>query len=141
MKVRVSSVFEADQAAVFEKLQQVTTLQFICHPLAQFEPIDALSEWQAGATFRLRLRASGIDFGVHTIQVERFDRNDIFTRERNKYVPVWNHRIFLEAMADGHTTYTDAVELHAGVKTLFVWAWAQVFYRHRQRRWRALLRG
>jgi hypothetical protein len=141
MKVRVATVFDADQAAIFEKLQQVATLQFICRPLARFEPMDALPVWQPGKTFRLHLRAAGIDFGVHTIEVERFDREGIFTRERNKFVPVWNHRISLEALADGRTRYTDEVELHAGVMTVVVWAWANVFYRHRQKRWRGLLRG
>ena len=40
--------------------------------------------------------------------------------------------------ADGRTDYRDTVEIHAGLGTLPAWLFAQLFYRHRQRRWRAL---
>jgi hypothetical protein len=33
----------------------------------------------------------------------------------------------------------DTVEVRAGVLTPFIWLFAQLFYRHRQRRWRALV--
>lgn len=54
----------------------------------------------------------------------------------------WDHRILLQALPDGRTLYTDEVEVVARhlpwlmtpLSTLF----AQVFYRHRQRRWRQL---
>jgi hypothetical protein len=39
-----------------------------------------------------------------------------------------------------HTEYTDRVEIRAGWKTAFIWAWANAFYAHRQRRWVRLLR-
>lgn len=54
----------------------------------------------------------------------------------------WDHRIFLRALPDGSTLYTDEIEVTARhlpwlmtpLSTLF----AHVFYRHRQRRWRQL---
>jgi uncharacterized membrane protein len=53
---------------------------------------------------------------------------------------VWDHTIRVEPSSDGGTQYTDVVEVRAGVLTPFVWAFAQVFYHHRQRRWRALVK-
>lgn len=56
---------------------------------------------------------------------------------RSALVKVWDHTISISA-ADGRTRYRDTVTIHAGVFTFPVWLFAQVFYRHRQRRWRLL---
>ncbi|MCE3006461.1 MAG: hypothetical protein LW853_06485 [Rickettsiales bacterium] len=53
---------------------------------------------------------------------------------------VWDHLIVIEARPDGRTAYRDEVEVRAGVLTLGVWLFAQGFYRHRQARWRRLVR-
>ncbi|NBB24765.1 DUF3703 domain-containing protein [Porphyrobacter sp. SLTP] len=39
---------------------------------------------------------------------------------------------------NGGTHYSDEVEVSAGALTPFIWAFAQIFYWHRQRRWRGL---
>lgn len=51
---------------------------------------------------------------------------------------VWDHLITISESADGRTNYSDRVEIQAGVLTPFVWLFANIFYRHRQRRWRRL---
>jgi hypothetical protein len=51
----------------------------------------------------------------------------------------WDHRITLVPQPGGGTLYTDRVEVGAGVLTPFVWLFAGMFYRHRQRRWRRLV--
>ena len=50
----------------------------------------------------------------------------------------WDHWITVAPNPDGSTDYRDEVEISAGVLTPFVWIFAQLFYRHRQRRWRGL---
>ena len=54
----------------------------------------------------------------------------------------WDHRITLEPLPDGTTLYTDDVEVVARhlpwLMTPLSTAFAQVFYWHRQRRWRGL---
>jgi hypothetical protein len=42
--------------------------------------------------------------------------------------------------AVGGTLYRDQVTIQAGMFTPFIWLFAQLFYRHRQRRWRQLAR-
>jgi hypothetical protein len=140
MKMHVTSLFPADRDTVYAKLQEIATLQYICSPLATFTPLDDSPTWQAGAVFRFDLAACGLKFGVHTIIVQEFDIDRVATNENNKNVPVWNHIITLEKCGENHTKYTDIVEVRAGWKTLFIWLWANVFYRHRQRKWRELLR-
>lgn len=144
MTVEKTSVFPAGKDVIFQKLQQVETLQYIARPYAVFDQVDenARMEWRPGEQFQFRFRLFGIvPFGVHHIQVERFDAEQgIFTRESNKHVPVWNHEIVLEIIDETHTRYTDRVEIEAGWKTYFVHLWANLFYAHRQRKWRKLLK-
>jgi hypothetical protein len=142
MKIRVSSIFPAEREAIFAKLREIETLRYICAPMAEFTPVKPESEgqiWSAGAVFSFYLRVLGINFGIHTIEVDAFEIDRISTRERNRRVPVWNHVITLQQLHGGRTKYTDLVEIHAGWKTIFIWLWAGVFYRHRQRRWNQLL--
>ncbi len=142
MIVQRTSVFPASRDSVFEKLQQLSTLQFIAKPYATFEAISgAASVWTVGSTSSYYLRLFGvIPFGTHTIHIVRIDPDGISSREGNKHVPVWNHDIMLNPQEDGSTRYTDKVEIRAGWKTLFVWLWANAFYRHRQQKWIQLLR-
>jgi hypothetical protein len=139
MIIHITSIFPADRETVFQKLQEIETLRYICAPLATFTPLEDCQKWQAGAVFRFDLSACGLKFGVHTINVKKFDIDKILTHEHNKNVPVWNHIIKLEKCGKTQTRYSDIVEVHSGWKTLFIWLWANLFYRHRQRKWRELL--
>ena len=141
MVVQKTSVFPADRYSVFQKLQQLKTLQYIAWPFAAFEPIGGtVSTWKVGSTSAYRFRLFGvIPFGTHTIHIVRFDPDGISSCEENEHVPVWNHDIQLIEKDETHTQYTDRVEIHAGWKTPFIWLWARSFYAHRQRKWIRLL--
>lgn len=139
MIILVTTLLPADSAVIFRKLQEIDTLRYICAPMAKFTPLDDRQIWAAGARFRFNLSVMGIKFGVHTIDVLAFDTDCISTQESNKHVPVWNHIITLEQKSGERTKYTDMVEIRAGWKTVFIWLWGQVFYRHRQRKWRKML--
>lgn len=139
--VKKTSVFPAPREIVFAKLQELSTLQYIAAPYATFTPVDPDDPmvWQVGASSSYRFKMWGfIPFGVHTINIERFDIDRIQSREGNKFVPVWNHKIYLNDIG-GETEYTDEVDIDAGWKTIFVWLWAKAFYAHRQRKWLKLL--
>ena len=142
MVVQKTSVFPADRDSVFQKLQQLETLQIIAKPYAAFEPIgETVSTWEVGSTSSYRFRLFGvIPFGTHTIHIVRFDPDGVSSREGNEHVPVWNHDIQLIEKDETHTQYTDRVEIHAGWKTVFIWLWANAFYVHRQRKWIRLLK-
>jgi len=141
MVVQKTSVFPADRDSIFQKLQQLNTLQYIAWPYATFEPVGrTVSAWAVGSTSVYRLRLFDvIPFGTHTIHIVRFDPDGVSSREGNEHVPVWNHDITLKAVDAKHTRYTDRVEIQAGWKTVFIWLWANAFYAHRQRKWIRLL--
>ena len=142
MIVQKTSVFPAGRNAVFQKLQQLETLQYIARPFASFEPVsNGVHIWTVGSTSSYRFRLFGlIPFGTHTIHILRFDPDGVSSREANEHVPVWNHDIQLIEKDENHTHYTDRVEIHAGWKTFFIWLWANAFYAHRQRKWIRLLK-
>ncbi len=140
-----SSVFPDGSEAIWEKLQSLSSLQYVAAPFASFEPADGRNDllWSCGETFRFRLRLFGLlPFGIHTIRIVTFDRETltIYSNESNPHVPVWNHRISLKPIDKNHTQYMDEVEIDAGWKTVFVCLWARLFYAHRQRKWKKLLK-
>ena len=142
MIVKKTSIFPAPKETIFQKLQQLETLQYIAWPYATFKPIGkAVHTWTVGSTSSYRFRLFGlIPFGTHTIHIVRFDPDGVSSREGNEHVPVWNHDIRLIEKNKNQTQYTDRVEIHAGWKTAFIWLWANAFYTHRQRRWIRLLK-
>ena len=144
MLLRRSSVFPAEADTIWQHLQQLSTLQHVAKPYAAFVPVDSAQplQWAQGASFSFHFKVFGfLPLGIHTIHVQEMNAvtRTIFTHESNAHVPVWNHRILLRPLNETNTSYTDEVEIFAGWKTPLVFLWAQLFYGHRQRKWRAWL--
>ena len=144
--INKTSVFPAEAGVIWERLQWLRSLRYVASPYASFHPVDKREDftWQEGEAFAVHCRLLGIlPLGVHTIQIIKLDRDNftIYTNESNRYIPVWNHRITLRPVDEQNTEYTDRVEIDAGWKTPFVYAWAKCFYAHRQKKWLALLRA
>lgn len=138
-----TSNFQGTKEEVFEKLQEIQTLQYIAYPYATFEAVDnqGVLKWEEGKEFAFQFKLFGfIPFGIHTIRVVCFDADKgIYTKEGNQFVPTWNHEIILKTIDQDYLQYTDKVEINAGWKTPFVYLWATLFYSHRQRKWKKLL--
>jgi len=119
----------------------------VAAPLLHFEPLvpgELDSEWVVGKTYPLRLYIFGfLPAGEHRITLVAIDReaNLIKSQESGALSPVWNHTIRFHPLGDGRLHYTDEIEIQAGLLTRVIWAFAHLFYRHRQRRWKKLLRG
>lgn len=140
----VSSIFPAPIDEIWEKLQRLDTLQYIAFPYATFKPVgNTEMRWNEGEVSEFILRLFGfIPMGIHTIHVTQFSREDlaVYTREQNRHVSVWNHRIIIKKIDGSHCHYTDKVEINAGWKTQIVFLWSRLFYKHRQQKWLKLLR-
>ena len=143
LTIKKTSIFPASRHAVFLKLKELKTLQYIAAPYATFTPVDVTNAfiWAPGSATSYHFKLFGIiPYGTHTIRIEKFDEaGGVSSRESNKHVPVWNHDILLEVIDDAHTQYTDIVTIDAGWKTIFIYVWARCFYSHRQRKWKKLL--
>lgn len=139
-----TSFFPASKEIIFSHLKELKTLQYVAAPMATFSPLTDAENivWQKNHDFVFRFKLFGfLPFGVHKIHVVEFNETtyEIYTNETNTHVKIWNHRIILESAEGGRTQYTDQVEIYAGWKTPFVYLWAECFYKHRQKRWIALL--
>jgi ligand-binding SRPBCC domain-containing protein len=142
--VRVSTRLAAPSDLVWDTVKRTDTLRYVTRGLLGFSAKgDVPERWGEGDAYQLRL----LFFGVvpawrHEIRVVRMDdaAHEVRTEEHGGPVRGWRHRITVDDEGWGSTRYMDEVEVDAGVPTPFVWAYAQVFYRYRQWRWRRLAR-
>jgi len=150
MKVSRSTHIALKPETVWAEVQTAGLLQHIAWPLVRFIPVDdaALESFQPGGRYQVKLRLFGmIPFGTQWIvsslhgadgtQWPKRLRDDGFSALISK----WDHWITVAPDKDGGTRYSDAVEVSAGALTPFIWAFAQIFYWHRQRRWRGLAKS
>lgn len=146
MLARISTRLACTEAELWQKIIEPRSLQFVASPILSFVPAEggALSgEWKVGLAYPLNLYfLKVIPLGRHTIRLVEIDKstNTIASQETGLLAREWNHTIRFHEVAPGQVSYTDEIEIQAGWLTPLIWAFAQVFYRHRQRRWKVLLR-
>jgi len=143
--VEISTRFEASPDQVWEALQKPRLLQFVARPILHFTPIDPpqFPERWTPRDYTVRMWFLGVlPVGRQIIGLSHppaeGDERLIRDNGRSAIIKRWDHLISI-APEDGGTRYTDRVEIEAGLFTPFIVAFAQVFYRHRQRRWRHLI--
>lgn len=144
MIVDLSTFLANGSEQVAQHLRTPRLLKHVASPLLKFIPCDSTStpqQWEEG-TYWFTLRFLGfIPLGKQAVVISYPEGSQNFIMRDNGYsalVKQWDHTITLESSGAG-TLYRDRVLIDAGVFTLFVWAFAQVFYRHRQRRLRKLV--
>ncbi len=146
MRVHVESVLPCTPDKAWEELQRPALHREITRPLFRFVPADPPQfpeRWPEGATLHFRGYLFGfIPIGTHTIFFERIDpaARELQSREGGGLVRRWDHLVRLRPTGEGRTLYSDEILIEAGWLTVFVWLFAQWFYRHRQRRWRRVAR-
>lgn len=146
MIARISTYLPCSEAELWQKIIEPASLQYVASPILGFVPVDGGAidtEWRVGKVYDLKLYLfKVIPLGRHSIRLVTVDRktNTITSKERGALARVWNHTISFREVEPGKLHYTDEIEIEAGWLTLAIWAFAQLFYRHRQRRWKALLK-
>lgn len=147
MIASASTVLNAPAALIWEQVQRPAVMQAIAAPLISFTPVHPArfpDRWATGP-YAVSMRLCGlIPLGQQTIGIEfpAIDGPDVMRLRDNGHGAVarkWDHHIVIRARTDGRTDYADSVTIDAGWRTPFVWAFAQIFYRHRQRRWHRLV--
>lgn len=120
-------------------------LQFVAAPLITLKPVDPPmfpKQWSE-RKYRVTLNLFGIiPIGQHIIKlnISYTDPSHFKIRDNggSHFIQKWDHLITIQPVSNG-TFYTDRVEVNASYLTFFVWLFANVFYRHRQRRWKKLV--
>lgn len=143
MLVNLSTTLPCDYDKVVALVKTPRLLQHIAAPMVTFHPIDPPvfpGTWTVG-TYWVKLRLFGVlPFAKQAIVISVPPSPLGFVLRdagHSALIQVWDHVITVTPTASG-VLYRDTVNVRAGVLTPFIWLFAQVFYRHRQRRWRAL---
>lgn len=152
MVIELSTLLDASPERIWEEVNRPSLLRYVAHPLVRFEPISPPTfpeRWEEGE-YRVRIWQFGIiPLGWQVIRIERPEgagparRRQLRDNGSGALAWKWDHLITVEpeAGAPGRTRYTDRVEIEAGALTVPVSIFARVFYGHRQRRWRYLVRS
>jgi hypothetical protein len=147
MKVSRSTHIALKPETVWAEVQKAGLLQHIAWPLVRFIPVDdaAFESFRPGGRCEVKLRLFGIiPFGTQWIVTSMHDADGTDWPKRlrdnghSALISRWDHWITVMPEPNGGTHYSDEVEVSAGALTPFIWAFAQIFYWHRQRRWRGL---
>ena len=147
MKVDISTTIDLPTEAVWAEVQTAPLLMHIAWPLMRFVPVgkEPLNAFKDGGRYLMKLRLFGfLPFGTQWIVTSLHEPENGTWPKRlrddghSAMIRKWDHWITVAPNPDGGTDYRDEVEISAGVLTPFVWIFAQLFYRHRQRRWRGL---
>lgn len=147
MIVRVSTRLACTEGDLWRNLLEPASLRFVAAPILRFAPVregDLDGAWKVDVPYDMNLSLlSVVPLGRHTIRLVRIDEaaNTIVSRESGALAQTWNHAISFHEVTPGAVCYTDEIEIRAGWLTPAVWLFAHLFYRHRQRRWKILLRG
>ena len=144
MKIKLQSKLDCTPEAAWAEVKKVSLLQHVARPIVTFSPLapaTAFPEyWPSDETVTLNFKIFNfISFGTHSLFFETMDERErkLQTREKSLLLKQWDHLIHIYSH-EGQTIYSDEVEIDAGILTPVVWVFAQIFYRHRQRRWRKL---
>ncbi len=142
--VRVGTELGASPERVWAALKRVDTLRYITRGLLGFRPLGSVpDELGPGDVVRVRLLFFHVlPAWTHEIRIVAVDEEArrIETTEHGGSVKTWNHVLSVDPAGPGRTRYGDTIEIDAGPLTRLVCAYARLFYRYRQWRWRRLAR-
>ena len=146
----MTTILDAPVERIWAEVKTPRLLNYVAVPLIVFDLIDPATmpaHWGDGR-YRVSMRFLGLipigrQWIVTTTPQPEDQARGVFRIRDNgigDIAKVWDHLIVIEARTDGRTDYRDEVEVRAGVLTPGVWLFAHWFYRHRQARWRRLVR-
>jgi hypothetical protein len=146
MIAEIKTRFGTSPEIVWQEVKNPKTLTYIAGGMMGFAGADKFPHiWKEGQEIETSLILFHIlpAWWKHYLKVVRVDneRMEILSNERSGFIRTWNHWIKIDRSADGKALYTDRIEIEAGMMTLPVWFFANMFYRYRQMRWRKLLRS
>ena len=147
--VKVTTLLDCHPEHAWEEVQKPSLLHHVAAPLLRFEAVNPPvfpQRWREGE-YLVRMKLLGVvPLGTQWIGIEfppnhapsvRYQARD---NGHGQLMRRWDHLITLELTPDGRTRYTDRVVVNAGLFTPLARLFAVLFYRHRQQRWRKLVR-
>lgn len=150
MRVKSTTRLDCSPEQVWQEVQTSRLLRYVAAPLITFDPVEppVLPDVWSEGRYLVAMRLFGLlPFGRQWIVIRLVmadstpgaQHYQLRDNGHGDHISMWDHWITIAETADGATRYTDEVEVRAGFLTAFIWAYANVFYRYRQWRWRQLV--
>ncbi|MGK7952605.1 MAG: hypothetical protein AB4368_28410 [Xenococcaceae cyanobacterium] len=150
MFLEISTELGCSPERAWQEVQTTRLLEYVTRPLLIFEPIEPQvwpKIWKEGK-YLVKMKFLGImPFAKQWIDISILDTSaekqvyQIRDNGHGDLVNKWDHLIIIEETPTGKTKYIDRLEIDAGILTLLVWLYANIFYRHRQKRWQKLVKN
>ena len=125
MKVKISSVFHKSAVDVWPLVKKSSTLLYVTKGLLGFVNASEFPrDWIEGSRERSNLQFFGfLPAWNHEIKFNKIDDDNyiLYTNETGGLVTTWNHSIKVEKLSEFTCTYTDEVEIEAGLFTPLMW--------------------
>lgn len=149
MKVSRSTIIDLPPETVWSEVQTARLLKHIAWPLVRFLPVGdgEFEAFEPGGRYPVELRLFGVlPFGTQWIVTSMHETEtsewpkQLRDNGYSALISKWDHWITIAPDGKGSTRYKDEIDISAGLITPMIWVFAQMFYRHRQIRWRGLAR-
>ena len=149
LQLTLSTRLEVCVDEVWTQIRKPRLLGHVAFPLLRFVPIDPdrlPDEWSEGR-YLVRMFALGIvPVGAQWVVISYESPAPTWCRTlrddgSSKRIQRWEHTVTVCETEEGVCRYTDDLIVEAGRLTGVVYVLAWVFFRHRQRRLRALAKG
>jgi hypothetical protein len=149
MHVQRTVLLSCSPQQCFAEVQTPRLMKYIASPLVRFTPVEPKSlpeRWEENE-YLVSVRLFGfLPIGRQWANISGRDRSNEIGRfyvelrdnGRGTLMSKWDHLITIQGSGQG-CSYTDRVEVKAGLLTPLVWLFAWFFYRHRQRGWQRLV--
>ena len=141
--VKEVSIFDCDANRLFNEVMHSKSLFYVTKPLVKFietseYPIP--KKWRDGK-YLVKVKLLGIiPFAQQWIVIRTDEaRCHLLDDGYSRLIKRWHHDIYVVEIGGNKVLYIDLVDIRAGLLTPFVYLYACVFYRHRQKRWRKLI--
>lgn len=140
--ITVSTELDAPADVVWPAATTPHAFVHVAKGMLRFPAAEHLDRpWRVGDEVRgWTLLFGVIPFSIHRLSVESIDdqRRRIMSDEGGGMIRTWRHELLTTPLGDHRCEYLDRIEIDAGAMTPLVAGFAAIFYRYRQRRWRAL---
>ena len=138
----VTTVLDAPAEVVWSGVKTPHAFVHVARGLVRFPAAERVDgPWRVGTEITGWTFLFGfLPFSVHTLRVESIDEKTmtLVSDEEGGLLRMWRHELITTPIDEHSCHYEDRIEIDAGILTPLVVAYAKLFYRGRQRRWRKL---
>ena len=139
MKTIIKSKFNTTFEKSVDAVSTSKLLEFIAFPILKFKTINVNffpKNWSDGDKFKTRMLFLGIiPVGNQNIDISipEAPKDMYIVRDKGSgnLAKTWDHIIRIKKLSENEILYTDIVEVKAGVLTIPIWIFANIFYRWR----------